>query len=59
MEICSGIGVEQEHIRVINPLRKYHDENRMIIEEELNHRGVSVIIAQRECIQIPKRTETD
>jgi len=42
-EICRGIGVEEEHLRVMNPLRKHHEE------------GVSVIIAQRECIQTASR----
>jgi indolepyruvate ferredoxin oxidoreductase alpha subunit len=49
--ICRGIGVEEEHIRVLNPLRKHHEENVRIMKEELDYMGVSVIIAQRECIQ--------
>ncbi|MFH0759647.1 MAG: thiamine pyrophosphate-dependent enzyme [Bacteroidota bacterium] len=55
VEICTGIGVEPAHIRIMNPLRKHHDENREIISEELAFEGVSVIIAQRECIQTAKR----
>ena len=55
-EICKGIGVEPDHIRVMNPLRKYHDENREMIAEELGYEGVSVIIAQRECIQTAARS---
>ena len=50
-EICKGLGVEEEHIRVMNPLRKHHEENRIIISDELEYHGVSVIIAQRKCIQ--------
>jgi len=49
-DIVKGIGVEEEHIRIIKPLRKNHDENFKIIEEELNYNGVSVIIPTRECI---------
>jgi indolepyruvate ferredoxin oxidoreductase alpha subunit len=55
MEICRGIGVEKEHIRMMNPLRKNHEENKKIMAEELSFEGVSVIIAQRECIQTVKR----
>lgn len=55
-EICRGIGVEKEHIRMMNPLRKHHGENTIIIAEELEYDGVSVIIAQRECIQTAKRS---
>jgi len=55
MEICRGIGVEKEHIRMMNPLRKHHEENKKIMAEELGFEGVSVIIAQRECIQTAKK----
>jgi indolepyruvate ferredoxin oxidoreductase alpha subunit len=55
VEICRGIGVEEEHLRVMNPLRKHHEENRKMVAEELAYEGVSVIIAQRECIQTAAR----
>jgi indolepyruvate ferredoxin oxidoreductase alpha subunit len=50
-QICRGIGVAPEHIRVIIPLRKNHEENVHIMKTEFEYRGVSVIIASRECIQ--------
>jgi indolepyruvate ferredoxin oxidoreductase alpha subunit len=50
-DLCRGVGVEEEHIRVIKPLRKQHEENTRIILEELQYEGVSVIIPRRECIQ--------
>jgi indolepyruvate ferredoxin oxidoreductase, alpha subunit len=50
-DICRGIGVEEEHIRVIKPLPKKHDENLQIFKEEIEYEGVSVIIPRRECIQ--------
>jgi len=54
--ICKGIGVEEEHIRLLKPLRKNHGENVRIIAEELAFQGVSVIIPRRECIvSIDKR----
>ena len=49
-DICRGLGVEEEHIRVVRPLRKNHDEFVRILEEELAYPGVSVIIPRRECI---------
>ncbi len=48
--ICIGLGVEEEHIRILKPIRKYHDENVQIMKEELAYNGVSVIIPRRECI---------
>jgi indolepyruvate ferredoxin oxidoreductase alpha subunit len=54
-QICLGIGVAQEHLRVITPLRKNHEENIRTISEELVYKGVSVIISARECIQTATR----
>ncbi len=50
-DICKGLGVEEEHIRILKPLRKNHEENVQIMKEELAYQGVSVIIPTRECIQ--------
>ncbi len=49
--ICMALGVEEEHIRVIKPLPKQHEENVRVIAEELKYEGVSVVIPRRECIQ--------
>ncbi len=54
-KICLGIGVEPEHLITLIPLRKNHGENVDIILRELKYPGVSVIIAQRECIQTASR----
>jgi indolepyruvate ferredoxin oxidoreductase alpha subunit len=53
--ICSGIGVEPAHIRVLTPLAKHHAENVRIVREEMEWSGVSVLIARRGCIQIRKK----
>ncbi len=50
-DIVKGVGVNEEHIRVIKPLRRNHEENVQVMLEELEYPGVSVIIARRECIQ--------
>ena len=49
--ICKGIGVDEEHIKIIKPLVKRHNENVEVFKKELAYNGVSVIIALRECIQ--------
>ena len=53
--ICTGIGVEPEHVRTIVPLPKNYPEMEQVIREELEYHGVSVIICRRECIQTAKR----
>lgn len=50
-DICLGVGVEKEHVRVCKPLRKQHEETLRILNEEIEYDGVSVVIARRECIQ--------
>jgi indolepyruvate ferredoxin oxidoreductase alpha subunit len=49
-DICIGLGVEPEHVRVINPIKKYHEENVKVMKEEMDYNGVSVVIPRRECI---------
>ena len=49
--ICRGLGVSDEHLRVVVPLPANMDEITRIIREELEYRGTSVIIPRRECIQ--------
>ncbi|MEA4917720.1 thiamine pyrophosphate-dependent enzyme [Proteiniphilum sp.] len=53
--ICRGIGVEEAHIRSIVPLKKNLGENCRILKEEIDYQGVSVIIAQRECVQTARK----
>lgn len=53
--ICEGIGVDPKHIRVLNPIPKNHEDLLQILREELEYKGVSVIIPRRICIQKAKR----
>ena len=53
--ICLGLGVEPEHVKVVVPLPKNMEEITRIIREEIEYRGVSVIIPRRECIQTLNR----
>lgn len=53
--ICRGIGVPENHIRVLVPLKKNYEEMKQVIREEIEHNGVSVIIPRRECVQTLKR----
>ncbi|MDK2979417.1 MAG: indolepyruvate ferredoxin oxidoreductase, alpha subunit [Bacteroidales bacterium] len=53
-DICKGVGVEPEHIRVFRPTKKNLDEMIEIMKEELAYNGVSVIVPRRQCIQTMK-----
>jgi indolepyruvate ferredoxin oxidoreductase alpha subunit len=51
LKMIEGVGVPSEHIRVIEPLPKNLGANAAVMKEEFEYRGLSVIVAARECIQ--------
>ncbi len=53
--ICRGLGVSEEHLKVVVPLPKNMPEITRIIREEIEYRGLSVIIPRRECLQTLQR----
>ena len=53
--ICIGLGVEPKHVRVVVPLPKNMEEITRTIREEIEYKGVSVIIPRRDCIQTLSR----
>jgi len=54
-DICLGLGVEKEHIRVFIPLKKNFEEMVNVYKEEIAYNGVSVVIPRRECVQTLKK----
>ncbi len=50
LNLLRGLGVKDEHLHVIEPLPKNHEKNVDVITRAIEHRGLSVIVAQRECI---------
>ncbi|MBR6320960.1 MAG: indolepyruvate ferredoxin oxidoreductase subunit alpha [Prevotella sp.] len=53
--ICRGLGLSDEHLRVVVPLPKNMPEITQAIRDELNYHGTSVIIPRRECMQTLQR----
>lgn len=53
LDLLKGLGVQDIH--VIDPLPKHHAENVETIRTAIEHEGLSVIVAQRPCIQIKPR----
>lgn len=49
--ICRGIGVDPDHLKVVVPLPQNMDEITRTLREEIEYRGLSVVIPRRECIQ--------
>lgn len=57
VQICKGLGVDENHIRVMIPLKSNLQKNIDLLQEEINYDGVSVILSQRECVQVAIRNK--
>jgi indolepyruvate ferredoxin oxidoreductase alpha subunit len=55
LEVIRGLGVSEEHLHVIEPLPSKHRENVELIQKELEHRGLSVIVPVRACIHVKRK----
>ena len=53
--ICRGLGLNNEHLKVVVPVPKNLPEITRILKEEIEYKGVSVIIPRRECLQTFQR----
>ena len=53
--ICRGLGLSDEHLKVVVPLPKNMPEITQAIRDELNYHGTSVIIPRSECMQTLQR----
>ncbi|MDE5849452.1 MAG: indolepyruvate ferredoxin oxidoreductase [Muribaculaceae bacterium] len=54
-DICLGLGVKQEHLHTIDSLPKNHDEMVELFKNAIDHKGLSVVVSRRECIQTARR----
>ncbi len=50
VELLRGLGVKEEQLIQMEPHAKNHAENVELVTKAINHRGLSVIVARRECI---------
>jgi indolepyruvate ferredoxin oxidoreductase alpha subunit len=46
-----GLGVKPDHLHILDTHPKRVDRNAAIIRQEIDHRGLSVIVTVRECIE--------
>lgn len=52
--ICLGIGVDPDHLKMMVPLNKNHTKNTDLLRNELKYKGLSVIISQRPCVRLSR-----
>lgn len=55
LRILRGLGVQEEHLVTLRPLATTHRNNVEIIRREIEHHGLSVIVAQRACIHAKRK----
>lgn len=56
IRLLRGLGVDARHIVQLDPIAKEHAHNVELLKREINHRGLSVVIACRPCIHLKRRT---
>jgi indolepyruvate ferredoxin oxidoreductase alpha subunit len=54
-DIIVGLGVPAEHVHVLAAHPRKSDEIAQLIRREIDHRGLSVIVLVRECIEAARR----
>lgn len=54
-DICLGLGADPAHVRTIDSLPKNLEQMKALFREEIEYKGLSVIISRRECIQTARR----
>ncbi len=55
VEILLALGVSRDHLHVVDPSPKRHEENTDLLRREIAHRGLSVIVARRICIHVKRK----
>ncbi|MCH5241674.1 MAG: indolepyruvate ferredoxin oxidoreductase [Muribaculaceae bacterium] len=53
--ICLGIGVDPDHLKTITSHPTNLEAMKKLFKEEIDYKGLSVIISRRECIQTARR----
>ncbi|MCX8014338.1 MAG: thiamine pyrophosphate-dependent enzyme [Rectinema sp.] len=54
-KLLEGLGVEKDHIHVLEAHRRAHDQNVEVLRKEIAYDGVSVIVMVRECLEWLKK----
>ncbi len=55
IELVKALGVPPEHVIKIDPSPRRHEENTRIIRREIDHHGLSVVVACRPCIHTRRK----
>jgi indolepyruvate ferredoxin oxidoreductase alpha subunit len=59
IRVIRGLGVNERHIVRLKPVPSAHQSNVELIRREIQHRGLSVVVAQRACIHAKRRDRSE
>jgi indolepyruvate ferredoxin oxidoreductase alpha subunit len=57
VRLLKGLGVDEDHLVRIEPHQKNHEANVERVRREIEHRGLSVVLACRPCIHVKKKAK--
>jgi indolepyruvate ferredoxin oxidoreductase alpha subunit len=57
--LVAGLGVDPAHLRVLEAHPKRVEQMAAVLREEMEHRGLSVIVSARECIEAARRRKAE
>ena len=58
-QVVLGVGVDPAHFHVLNAHPKHVQKNAEILRREIEYRGLSVIIARRECLEAARQAKKE
>ncbi len=59
LRLLRGLGVDARHLVHLEPMKKDHAHNVELVRREVDHRGLSVIVASRPCIHLKRRSREE
>ncbi len=59
IDLLRGLGVKPDQMHLLEPLAKNHEQSVQTIKRAIEHRGLSVIVAQRECIHNRRKAKAE
>ncbi|PIE16283.1 MAG: indolepyruvate ferredoxin oxidoreductase [Proteobacteria bacterium] len=55
VRVIAGLGVDERHLHVFEPRPKRHQELVALLQREIAHPGLSVVVSQRACVHAKRR----
>ena len=54
-KLLAGTGVDEQHLLFLDAIHTKHEENVAAFRQEMEYRGLSVVVFQRECLEAARK----